>query len=98
MFKELLDFDEVCFEGAVVEEERRVGAGGQVFELGWLPGAGGREKMEREDGGGGHQTLLDVFIQFVQSRSLSRTSKRRARWLSRLSEQNAAVWIDGLSI
>lgn len=38
MLKELLDFDEVCFEGAVVEEERRVGPGGQVFELGWLPG------------------------------------------------------------
>lgn len=38
MLKELLDFDEVCFEGAVVEEERRVGPGGQIFQLGWLPG------------------------------------------------------------
>lgn len=38
LFKELLDFDEVCFEGAVVEEERRVSPRGQVFELSWLPG------------------------------------------------------------
>lgn len=36
LFQKLLDFDEVCFEGAVVEEERRIGAGGEVFELRWL--------------------------------------------------------------
>lgn len=38
MFKKLLDLDEVCFQGAVVEEERRVSPRGQVLELGWLPG------------------------------------------------------------
>lgn len=37
LFQKLLDFDEVCFERAVVEEERRVGAGSEVFELCWLP-------------------------------------------------------------
>ena len=46
MFKKLLDFDEVCFEGAVVQEERGVGAGGQVFELRWLPG---ERKMEMKE-------------------------------------------------
>lgn len=38
MFKELLNFNEVCFKSAVVEEERRVCPRGQVFELSWLPG------------------------------------------------------------
>lgn len=38
MFKELLNFDEVCFKGAVVEKERRVCPWGQVFQLSWLPG------------------------------------------------------------
>lgn len=37
LLKKLLNFDEVCFEGAVIEEERRIGPGGQVFELSWLP-------------------------------------------------------------
>lgn len=50
MFKKLFNFDEVCFEGAVVEEERRVGPGGQVFELSWLPGERGRQKMEERWG------------------------------------------------
>lgn len=55
MFEKLLDFDEVCFEGAVVEEERRVGPGGQVFELGRLPGKDGE--------GGGDISVMDAFIQ-----------------------------------
>lgn len=38
MLKKLLDFDEVCFEGAIVQEERRVGPGSEVFELSRLPG------------------------------------------------------------
>lgn len=38
MLQKLLDFDKVCFEGAIVEEERRVGPRGEVFELRWLPG------------------------------------------------------------
>lgn len=38
MFKELLNFDEVCLECAIVQQERRVGAGGEVFKLFWLPG------------------------------------------------------------
>lgn len=38
MFKKLLDFDEVCFEGAVVEEERRIGPRGQVLQFCWFPG------------------------------------------------------------
>lgn len=37
LFKKLLDFDEVCLEGAVVQEERGVCPGGQVLELCWLP-------------------------------------------------------------
>lgn len=41
LLQKLLDFDEVCFEGAVVEEERRVGARGKVFELRRLPADGG---------------------------------------------------------
>lgn len=31
LFKKLLDLDEVCFQGAVVEEERRVSPRGQVL-------------------------------------------------------------------
>lgn len=52
MFQKLLYFDEVCFEGAVVEEERRVSPGGQVFELSRLPGEG-------KDGEVGGQGLFD---------------------------------------
>lgn len=58
MFKKLLDFDEVCFEGAVVEEERRVGPGGQVFELSWLPGERGCRKMKRKEGKEGETSDL----------------------------------------
>lgn len=38
MFKKLLDFDEICFEGPVVEEERGVCTWGQVLELSGFPG------------------------------------------------------------
>lgn len=47
LFKKLLDFDEVCFEGAVVKEERRISPWGQVLELCWLPERE-REQMEEE--------------------------------------------------
>lgn len=45
MFEKLLDFDEVCLEDAIIEEERRVCPGGEVFELSWLPG-GDAEKTQ----------------------------------------------------
>lgn len=54
MFKKLLDFDEVCFEGAIEEEERRVSTWGQVFELSRLPGEG-----TQKDGEEGGQGLFD---------------------------------------
>lgn len=44
MLKKLFDFDEVCLEGPVVEEERGVSPGGQIFELSRLPG-------ENDEGG-----------------------------------------------
>lgn len=40
MFEKLLDFDEVCLEDAVVEEERWVCPRSEVFELIRLPGHG----------------------------------------------------------
>lgn len=40
MFEKLLDFDEVCLEDAVVEEERWVCPRSKVFELIRLPGDG----------------------------------------------------------
>lgn len=40
MFEKLLDFDEVCLEDAVVEEERWVCPRSEVFELIRLPGDG----------------------------------------------------------
>lgn len=46
LLQKLLDFDEVCFESAVVEEKRRVSARGEVFELRWLPVDGG-ERWKR---------------------------------------------------
>lgn len=50
LFQKLLDFDEVCFECAVVEEKRGVGAWGEVFELCWLPeGAGEGWKMRKQN-------------------------------------------------
>lgn len=41
LFQKLLDFDEVCFECAVVEQERRVGSRGEVLKLRRLPIGGG---------------------------------------------------------
>lgn len=77
MFKKLLDFDEVCFEGAVVEEERRVGPGGQVFELGRLPGEDGDRWRGRRAGKGGDICLGYRCIHSI--RLLSSTSKTAVR-------------------
>lgn len=46
MFEKLLDFDEICLEGTVVEKKRRVSPRGEVFEFSRLPGeAEGVEHM-----------------------------------------------------
>lgn len=59
LFQKLLDLDEVCLEGTVVEEKRRVGPRSQILQLCWLPGVdrrvrrggirGGKRKLIRMD-------------------------------------------------
>lgn len=76
MLKKLLDFDEICFEGAIVEEERRVGPGGQVFELSWLPEKDVKRWREKRAGKGetlvidGFSSLNHTVIKHVKTESM----------------------------